>query len=212
LLLVVWAKGSLNDDFLQLLFTFRKKNFMLALLRRASFWTTFYGLFSVIIIHTYLQITFLFHDLDHLWAASMYCIYTCLSDLWVLIHVLAVLLLFLCGLESICFISVIFQSANLEENYLLTLRPATHKGKHSKNQNFKLLGMRQILGQTWYFLIHYLSQWGVLTISILSQPRWLIQNIILKVWMFAVVPNRPQKFSGIFPLTFPALISILKKK
>jgi hypothetical protein len=64
---------------------------MLALLRRASFWTTFYGL--------YIYKLHFFHDLDHLWAASMYCIYTCLFDLWVLIRVLAVLLLFLCGLE-----------------------------------------------------------------------------------------------------------------
>ncbi len=72
---------------------------MLALPRRASFWTTFYGLyFSHHYTHIY-KLHF-FHDLDHLWAASMYCIYTCLSDLWVLIHVLAVLLLFLCGLES----------------------------------------------------------------------------------------------------------------
>ncbi len=72
---------------------------MLALLRRASFWTTFCGLYFN---HHYTHIYKLhfFHDLDHLWAASMYWIYTCLSDLWVLSHVFAVLLLFLCGLES----------------------------------------------------------------------------------------------------------------
>jgi hypothetical protein len=54
---------------------------------------------SFIITHIFYKLHF-FHDLDHVWAASMYCIYTCLSDLWVLIHVLAVLLLFLYGLES----------------------------------------------------------------------------------------------------------------
>ncbi len=64
---------------------------MLALPRRASFLTTFYGLYFS---HHYTcyKLQF-FHDIDHLWAASMYCIYTCLSDLWVLIFIVVVLLL-----------------------------------------------------------------------------------------------------------------------
>ena len=57
---------------------------MLALLRRESFWPPSIFYISVIITHT-LQITFL-HDIDLLWAAFMYCINTCLSDLWVLLH------------------------------------------------------------------------------------------------------------------------------
>ena len=58
--------------------------FMLALLRRASFfdhhpWSIFQSS-----LHT-LQVTFL-HDIDILWAAFMYCISSCLSDLWLLSH------------------------------------------------------------------------------------------------------------------------------
>jgi hypothetical protein len=72
---------------------------MLALPRRASFWTTFYGLYFSYQCTHITNYIFL-HDLDHLWAASMYCIYTCLSYLWVLIHVLVCTSVFLCGLES----------------------------------------------------------------------------------------------------------------
>ena len=57
--------------------------FMLALLRRISFWPPSMVYISVINTH----ITN--YNLSHvrpLWAASMYCIYTWLSDLWVLLQ------------------------------------------------------------------------------------------------------------------------------
>ena len=43
---------------------------------------TIYGLYISVIIAHLLQITF-FHGVDLLWAAFMYCIDTCISDLWV---------------------------------------------------------------------------------------------------------------------------------
>jgi hypothetical protein len=53
---------------------------------------------SVIITHTYYKLHF-FHDKDRLWAASMYYINTCLSDLCLLIHGCCTTF-FLCGLVS----------------------------------------------------------------------------------------------------------------
>ena len=50
------------------------------------FFTTFYGLYFNHQLHITLKISsssYMFHG-DLLWAAFMYCIYTCLSDLWAL--------------------------------------------------------------------------------------------------------------------------------
>ena len=56
--------------------------FMLALLRRISFLTTIYGLYYS---HNYTHFANLnFLHAGPLWAALKYCIYTLLSDLWVL--------------------------------------------------------------------------------------------------------------------------------
>ncbi len=69
---------------------------MLALPRRASFWPLSMAYISIIITHV--TNYNLFQDIDHLWAASMYCIYTCLSDSWVLIFIVCCTSA-LCGLE-----------------------------------------------------------------------------------------------------------------
>ena len=64
----------------------RKFFFMLVLLVEYIFFTTFYGLYFNHQLHITLKISsssYMFHG-DLLWAAFMYCIYTCLSDLWAL--------------------------------------------------------------------------------------------------------------------------------
>jgi hypothetical protein len=66
--------------------------------KESIFLTTFYGLYFSHELHM-LQITILYHDIDHLWAAFVYCINTCLSDLWVLIFI-CWLYFCLCDLES----------------------------------------------------------------------------------------------------------------
>ncbi len=53
--------------------------------KESMFLTNFYGLYFS--HHYTCYKSQFFHDIDHLWAASMYCIYTCLSDLWVLIFI-----------------------------------------------------------------------------------------------------------------------------
>ena len=56
---------------------------MLALLRTTSFLTTIYGPYSS---HHYTHVTnYNFSHVVPLWAGFMYCIYTCLSELWVLL-------------------------------------------------------------------------------------------------------------------------------
>ncbi len=88
---------------------------MLALLRRASFWTTFYGLYFNHHLHTYLQITFLswsrpsvgsFHVLHLHLSFRLVGTYSCSCCTSVVLCVV---------LNLICSISVIFQYANLVE-------------------------------------------------------------------------------------------------
>ena len=59
---------------------------LLALLVEYIFLTTFYGLYFNYQLHITITISSSSYmsDGDLLWAAFMYCIYTCLSDLWVL--------------------------------------------------------------------------------------------------------------------------------
>jgi hypothetical protein len=94
-------------------------------------------------LHIHYKLHF-FHDIDLLWAASMFCINTCLSDLWVLNHGCCTSVL-LCGPESHM---VYFSDLQSVHPTLVTFKP--DQPKFLKRTVGGFVGFRCIVKATYF--------------------------------------------------------------